>query len=72
MQNPPPSSTPPITLNPERIAVVIPALNEALRIRDVVESALRHCPNVIVVDDVITSSRELGVDVVFFGGVRPG
>jgi glycosyltransferase involved in cell wall biosynthesis len=31
--------------------VVIPALNEALRIRDVVEGALAHCPNVIVIDD---------------------
>jgi len=41
--------TPPLT--PERIAVVIPALNEALRIREVVESALRQCPNVILVDD---------------------
>jgi glycosyltransferase involved in cell wall biosynthesis len=33
------------------IAVVIPALNEALRIREVVEGALAHCPRVIVVDD---------------------
>ncbi len=33
------------------IAVVIPALNEALRIRGVVEDALAHCPHVIVVDD---------------------
>ena len=33
------------------IAVVIPALNEALRIREVVEGALAHCPFVIVVDD---------------------
>ncbi|MDQ3268803.1 MAG: glycosyltransferase family 2 protein [Pseudomonadota bacterium] len=33
------------------VAVVIPALNEALRIREVVEGALRECPNVIVVDD---------------------
>jgi glycosyltransferase involved in cell wall biosynthesis len=33
------------------IAVVIPALNEALRIRGVVEGALAECPNVIVVDD---------------------
>ncbi|KAF1688943.1 glycosyltransferase family 2 protein [Pseudoxanthomonas taiwanensis] len=32
-------------------AVVIPALNEALRIRPVVERTLRHCPWVIVVDD---------------------
>jgi glycosyltransferase involved in cell wall biosynthesis len=36
---------------PAQIAVVIPALNEALRIREVVQGALRHCPNVIVVDD---------------------
>ncbi|HSD17420.1 MAG TPA: glycosyltransferase family 2 protein [Thermomonas sp.] len=41
----------PQPLTPGRIAVVVPALNEALRIRDVVEGALHHCPNVIVVDD---------------------
>ncbi len=41
----------PMKLDPARIAVVIPALNEALRIRDVVSGALAHCPNVIVVDD---------------------
>ena len=40
-----------LPLSPGRVAVVVPALNEALRIRDVVEGALRHCPNVIVVDD---------------------
>jgi glycosyltransferase involved in cell wall biosynthesis len=33
------------------VAVVIPALNEALRIGEVVEQTLRHCPWVIVVDD---------------------
>ena len=33
------------------IAVLIPALNESLRIRGVVLGALEHCPNVIVVDD---------------------
>ncbi len=33
------------------VAVVIPALNEALRIRDVVEGALAHCARVIVIDD---------------------
>lgn len=33
------------------VALVVPALNEALRIREVVEQALRHCPWVIVVDD---------------------
>ena len=38
-------------LDASRIAVVIPALNEALRIRGVVEGALAHCANVIVVDD---------------------
>lgn len=41
----------PQPLTPGRIAVVVPALNEALRIRDVVQGALKHCPNVIVVDD---------------------
>ena len=39
------------SLDPREIAVVIPALNEALRIRDVVSGALAQCPNVIVVDD---------------------
>jgi len=34
-----------------RICVVIPALNESLRIREVVTGALAHCPNVIVIDD---------------------
>lgn len=33
------------------VAVLIPALNESLRIREVVLGALAHCPNVIVVDD---------------------
>ena len=33
------------------VYIVIPALNEALRIRDVVQGALRECRNVIVVDD---------------------
>jgi glycosyltransferase involved in cell wall biosynthesis len=33
------------------VAVVIPALNEALRIRGVVEGALLHCDHVIVIDD---------------------
>ena len=42
-------ATPPLA--PERIALVIPALNEALRIREVVQAALRECPTVIVVDD---------------------
>lgn len=33
------------------IAIVIPALNEELRIRDVVDGALAQCPNVILIDD---------------------
>src|SRR5690554_6531969 len=41
----------PVALRVEDVAVVIPALNEALRIREVVEDALAHCPRVIVVDD---------------------
>ena len=34
-----------------RTCVVIPALNESLRIREVVAGALAHCPNVFVIDD---------------------
>ena len=41
----------PQPLSADRIAVVIPALNEVLRIREVAEAALCHCPNVILVDD---------------------
>jgi glycosyltransferase involved in cell wall biosynthesis len=37
--------------DPARIAVVIPALNEELAIREVVESVLALCPHVIVIDD---------------------
>ena len=44
-------ATPPFPLTAARIAVVIPALNEALRIREVASAALAQCPNVIVVDD---------------------
>ncbi|MBP6749219.1 MAG: glycosyltransferase family 2 protein [Xanthomonadaceae bacterium] len=33
------------------VVIVIPALNEALRIRDVVEGALAECDRVIVIDD---------------------
>ncbi len=39
------------TLTRSNIAIVIPALNEALRIREVVEGALRTCALVIVIDD---------------------
>ena len=45
----PPGPAPLLTR--ENIAVVIPALNEVLRIRDVVEGALAHCDRVIVIDD---------------------
>ena len=40
-----------IRLDRTQVAVLIPALNEALRIREVVLGALAECPNVIVVDD---------------------
>lgn len=35
----------------DRVAIVIPALNEERAIRGVVESVLALCPNVIVIDD---------------------
>jgi glycosyltransferase involved in cell wall biosynthesis len=38
-------------LDRTNVAVVIPALNEALRIREVVEGALGECERVIVIDD---------------------
>ena len=38
-------------LDRSNVAVVIPALNEAMRIREVVESALGECDRVIVIDD---------------------
>ena len=40
-----------VVLDRHNVAVVIPALNEALRIRAVVEAALAQCARVIVVDD---------------------
>ncbi len=40
-----------VWLDASNVAVVIPALNEALRIRGVVEGALAYCANVIVIDD---------------------
>ncbi|RYZ73907.1 MAG: glycosyltransferase family 2 protein [Lysobacteraceae bacterium] len=43
--------TEPPPLQRDEVAVLVPALNEALRIREVVLGALEHCPNVIVVDD---------------------
>ena len=42
--------------DPQRVAVVIPALNEERAIRGVVESVLAICPNVIVVDDGSTDA----------------
>ncbi|MGV8960242.1 MAG: glycosyltransferase family 2 protein [Stenotrophomonas sp.] len=38
-------------LSADEVAVLIPALNESLRIREVVSAALAHYPHVIVVDD---------------------
>ena len=40
-----------MTYDRDNIAVIIPALNERLRIREVVEGALRHAARVIVIDD---------------------
>jgi glycosyltransferase involved in cell wall biosynthesis len=40
-----------IRLDRNQVAVLIPALNESLRIREIVLGALAECPNVIVVDD---------------------
>ena len=38
-------------LSRDDLVVVIPALNEALRIREVVQGALAECPRVLLVDD---------------------
>lgn len=43
-------------IDARRIAVLIPALNEELRIREVVEGALRHAGSVILVDDGSTDA----------------
>src|SRR5690606_14551329 len=48
--------------DPRTTAVVIPALNEALRIRDVVTQTLAHLPWVIVVDDGSTDGAAVGLD----------
>jgi glycosyltransferase involved in cell wall biosynthesis len=42
---------PSVRLDRHNVAIVIPALNEALRIREVVEGALAQCDTVIVIDD---------------------
>ena len=50
----------------DEVAVVIPALNESLRIRGVVEQALARVPTVIVVDagsDDDTGERIAGLPV---------
>ncbi len=44
-------SAAPLRLDRGNVSVVIPALNEALRIRGVVGGALAHCDHVIVIDD---------------------
>jgi glycosyltransferase involved in cell wall biosynthesis len=51
MADPAPARATPARLNRGNVAVVIHALNEALRIREVVRDALAHCDHVIVVDD---------------------
>jgi glycosyltransferase involved in cell wall biosynthesis len=43
-------------IDPAHVAVLIPALNEELRIRDVVQGALAQCPNIIVIDDGSTDA----------------
>lgn len=40
-----------IVLTADTTAIIIPALNEALSIRNVITDALAYCPHVIVVDD---------------------
>lgn len=42
--------------DPQRVAVVIPALNEEIAIRGVVGSVLSICPHVIVIDDGSTDA----------------
>ncbi len=59
---------------PERIAIVIPALNEAATIRTVVQAALAVCPTVILVDDGSTDAtvaNVAGLPVVLVRHARP-
>src|SRR5690606_10177474 len=51
MADPTDAAATPARLHRGNVAVVIPALNESLRIRDVVRDARTHCDHVIVVDD---------------------
>ena len=52
-----PSSTETSTaLDPARVLVVIPALNEAASIRGVVEGVRNHLPHVVVIDDGSTDA----------------
>ena len=46
----------PAAIDAAHVAVLIPALNEELRIRDVVQGALAQCPNIIVIDDGSTDA----------------
>jgi glycosyltransferase involved in cell wall biosynthesis len=43
-------------MTPARVAVVVPALDEELRIREVIEGALQHARHVILVDDGSTDA----------------
>lgn len=51
MAEPTPIGASAARLHRGNVAVVIPALNEALRIREVVRDARAHCDHVIVIDD---------------------
>ena len=46
----------PVSIDPAHVVVLIPALNEELRIRQVVQDVLAQCPNIIVVDDGSTDA----------------
>ena len=51
--------TEPNGLHRDNVAVLIPALNEVLRIREVVQDALAYCPHVIVVDDGLATGSTM-------------
>lgn len=60
--------------DPRHVAVIIPALNEELAIRRVVESVLAICPNVILIDDGSTDAtleRIADLPITVIGHDRP-